>query len=106
MEWGTSKNGQWSTGFSRLGIVGNVIGTVPAIANDIEGGMDPTKAVVSETAGTAAGMAVGNWATSAATGAMVGSVAPGVGTAVGFVVGAGIGALTAYGVSKSIQWVW
>ncbi|MBF6184156.1 MULTISPECIES: hypothetical protein [Nocardia] len=54
--WATSKDGQWSTGFSRLGIVGNVIGTVPAIANDINGGMDPTKAIVSEGAGTAAGM--------------------------------------------------
>lgn len=51
--------GKYTSGMSRLGIVGNVIGTVPAIANDINGGMDPTKAVVTETAGTAAGMALG-----------------------------------------------
>ena len=95
-------------------LAGNVIGTVPAIANDINGGMDPTKAIVSESAGTAAGMAVGtaagtavgSWATGALAGATIGSVVPGAGTAVGFVVGAGVGALTAWGVSKSIQKFW
>ncbi len=104
--WATSKDGQWSTGFSRLGIVGNVIGTVPAIANDINGGMDPTKAIVSEGAGTAAGMGLGAVAGSATAGALAGSVVPGVGTAAGFVVGTIVGAGTAYGVSKSIQWIW
>src|SRR5690606_22307999 len=75
--WGTSADGKWSTGFSKLGIVGNAIGTVPAIANDINGGMDPTKAIVSESAGTAAGLAVGTWAGSAAAGALAGSGARG-----------------------------
>ncbi|NKX87836.1 hypothetical protein [Nocardia coubleae] len=111
-KWG--QDGKWTSGIGRLGIVGNVIGTVPAIANDINGGMDPTEAIVSESAGTAAGMAVGtmagtavgSWATGALTGAAVGSVVPGAGTAVGFVVGAGVGALTAWGVSKSIQKFW
>src|SRR5690606_20241111 len=56
---------------------GNAIGTVPAIANDINGGMDPTKAIVSESAGTAAGLAVGTWAGSAAAGALAGSGARG-----------------------------
>lgn len=101
--------GKYTPGISRLGIIGNVIGTVPAIANDIEGGMDPTEAIVSESAGTAAGMALGGaagfWAATA-TGTVVGSTVPGVGTAVGFVVGAGVGAVTAFGTSKGIQWIW
>ncbi|MGS2807049.1 hypothetical protein [Nocardia sp. MW-W600-9] len=111
-KWG--QDGKWTSGIGKFGIVGNVIGTVPAIANDINGGMDPTKAIVSESAGTAAGMAVGtaagtavgSWATGALAGATIGSVVPGAGTAVGFVVGAGVGALTAWGVSKSIQKFW
>ncbi|MGS2807052.1 hypothetical protein [Nocardia sp. MW-W600-9] len=82
--WGKIDDaGKYTSGMSRLGIVGNVIGTVPAIANDINGGMDPTKAVVTETAGTAAGMALGTWAGAATTGALAGSVVPGVGTAAG-----------------------
>lgn len=105
--WGKVDDaGKYTSGFSRLGIVGNVIGTVPAIANDINGGMDPTKAVVTETAGTAAGMALGTWAGAATTGALAGSVVPGVGTAAGFVVGAAVGAASAYGVSKLTQWMW
>ncbi|MGM7645205.1 hypothetical protein ACSVDM_09940 [Nocardia sp. JW2] len=108
--WGKLDDaGKYTTGLSRLGIVGNVIGTVPAIANDINGGMNPTEAIVSESAGTAVGMAAGSaagvWAGGAA-GAALGSVVPGAGTAVGFVVGAGVGAGMAYLTSKSIQWVW
>ncbi|WP_280305434.1 hypothetical protein [Nocardia neocaledoniensis] len=108
--WGKIDDaGKYTTGLSRLGIVGNVIGTVPAIANDINGGMSPAEAIVSEGAGTAVGMAAGSaagvWAGGAA-GAALGSVVPGAGTAVGFVVGAGVGAGMAYLTSKSIQWVW
>src|SRR5690606_13824154 len=74
---GTAADGQWPTGFSKLGSVGNAIGTVPASASDIDGGMDPTKAIVSESAGTAGGLAVGTWAGSAAAGALAGSGARG-----------------------------
>ncbi|KZM68158.1 hypothetical protein [Nocardia terpenica] len=116
--WGQyGKDGHWTSGLtsglSRFGIIGNAIGTVPAIADDIHGGMNPTEAVVSESGGTAAGMATGTAATALAAagtdalvGAAAGSAVPGVGTAVGFVVGAGVGALTAYFTPKIIQKVW
>lgn len=109
-DWGKSPSGRYTSGISRIGVIGNAIGTVPAIANDIDGGMDPTKAVVSESAGTATGMAVGSVAgaalTYSAAGAWAGSVVPGAGTAVGFVAGAAFGAVATWGASKSIQWVW
>ncbi|SUE15655.1 Uncharacterised protein [Rhodococcus gordoniae] len=85
------------------------VGTVPAIVNDIKGGMDPTEAIVSESAGTVAGMlgAVAASKLSAAfIGAVGGSVVPGVGTAAGFVAGLiGGGAATWYA-SKKIQELW
>ncbi|MET9492799.1 hypothetical protein [Nocardia sp. NPDC006630] len=93
-----------------MGIVGNAIGTVPAIANDINGGMDPTKAIVSEGGGTAAGVVAGGVAAGivadAAAGAAIGSVVPGVGTAAGLVVGTVVGGAVAYLGSKGIQKVW
>lgn len=105
--------GKYAPGISRLGVIGNAIGTVPAISNDIDGGMDPTKVVVSESAGTAVGMAAGSgagWATAVlaggGAGATAGSVVPGAGTALGFVVGIGVSAGAAYGTSKGIQALW
>jgi len=89
-----------------MGIIGNAIGTVPAISNDIDGGMDPTKAVVSESAGAATGMTLGTVLGAGAAGALSGSTVPGVGTAVGFVVGIGASAAAAYGTSKGIQALW
>ncbi|MGU3587134.1 hypothetical protein ACLBYD_28790 [Rhodococcus sp. C26F] len=90
----------------RLGPAGAALGAVPAISNDIEGGMDPTKAVVTEGAGAAAGFAASTWAFGQA-GAMIGTgVAPGVGTAVGLATGAVAGALASYFVSKSAQLLW
>ncbi|MFD4402942.1 hypothetical protein ACFWPH_09270 [Nocardia sp. NPDC058499] len=111
-EWGTFADGKYTTGLSRLGIIGNAIGTVPAITNDIEGGMDPTKAVVSESAGTVAGMAAGGvagaWVSGGSIGAAIGTAVPvpGVGTAAGFVIGAGVAAGAAYLTSKGIQKIW
>lgn len=106
--WG--ERGRWSTGMSRFGIVGNAIGTVPSITNDINGGMDPTQAIVSESVGTAVGMGVGTLAGAAisggAMGATLGSVVPGAGTAVGFVVGAVVGGGASYLTSKLIQKWW
>lgn len=94
----------------RLGPAGAVLGTIPAIANDIDGGMDPTKAIVTESAGTvvgvAAGTAMGSIASAAVAGSTIGSVVPGAGTAVGLIVGVGVGALMAYGVPKVGQWLW
>ena len=94
----------------RLGPAGAVLGTIPAIANDIEGGMDPTKAIVTESAGTvvgvAAGTAMGSITSAAVAGSTIGSVVPGAGTVVGLIVGVGVGALMAYGVPKAGQWLW
>ncbi|EOM75840.1 hypothetical protein DW322_13255 [Rhodococcus rhodnii] len=92
-----------------LGPAGAILGTIPAIHNDIAGGMDPTKAVVTEGAGAVAGLGIGalsGLGASAATGALVGSAVPGVGTVVGFVVGAGFGAFASWGVSKGLQNAW
>ncbi|MFC7449689.1 hypothetical protein [Rhodococcus daqingensis] len=97
-----------------LGPFWAVVGTVPAVVNDIDGGMDPTKAVVSEGVGAGFGLSLGAWAgsavgpvvTSALAGSAVGSAVPGVGTVVGLVVGAGVSAGAGYGVSKMIQKIW
>ncbi|NIL74871.1 hypothetical protein RhoFasB10_00963 [Rhodococcus sp. B10] len=94
----------------RLGPLGAALGTVPAIANDIEGGMDPTKAIVTESAGTVAGTviggALGTAASSAITGMAIGSAVPGIGTAAGLVVGLAVGGLLSYGVPKLGQRLW
>lgn len=113
--WGNvGKDGTWardvSSGFSRLGVVGSAIGTVPSIVDDIHGGMDPTEAVVSEGGGTAAGLlaggVLGGMASGAVAGTELGSVVPGVGNVVGLVVGSAVGAGASYLGSKGIQWLW
>lgn len=85
----------------RLGPAGAVLGTVPAIVNDIDGGMDPTKAIVTESAGTLASIAA-----AAGAGAVMGSLCPGAGTAVGLVVGLAAGAGAAYVFPKLGQLWW
>ncbi|MBY6414112.1 hypothetical protein HQ346_20670 [Rhodococcus sp. BP-252] len=85
----------------RLGPAGAVLGTVPAIVNDIEGGMDPTKAIVTESAGT-----LGSIGASALAGAAMGIFFPGAGTAVGLIVGLSAGAIAAYAVPKLGQRWW
>lgn len=88
-----------------LGPAGALLGAVPAIANDIEGGMDPTKAVVTESAGSAAGLA-GSWV-GGKVGAGIGTiVAPGAGTAIGLALGAVVGGLATWGTSKFLQDKW
>ncbi|UTM36783.1 hypothetical protein MX572_20140 [Rhodococcus pyridinivorans] len=85
------------------------VGTVPAIVNDIKGGMDPTEAVVSESAGTVVGMVgafLASKGTTAAIGAATGSVVPGVGTAAGFAVGLVLGGFATWYTSKRIQELW
>ncbi|MFI6868367.1 hypothetical protein [Nocardia sp. NPDC050406] len=94
-----------TSGLSRMGIIGNAIGTVPAIADDIDGGMSRSEAIVSESVGTGVGMAAGALS-GAYAGAAIGSVFPGAGTAVGFVVGAGVGAVFSHFTSKGIQRLW
>ncbi|QCQ90443.1 WXG100 family type VII secretion target [Rhodococcus sp. SGAir0479] len=93
-----------------MGPFGVVLGAVPAIANDIDGGMDTTKAVTTEVAGAGFGLFAGGLAASMASGAVAGSAAgsavPGLGTAVGLVVGALAGGVAAYGGSKGLQRAW
>ena len=84
-----------------FGPLGAAIGVVPAIANDINGGMVPTKAVVTEGGGVLAGMA-----STALAGAALGSVVPGAGTAVGLVVGVAAGTLGGFVGSKFLQKIW
>ncbi|WP_432677022.1 hypothetical protein ACRAJ3_16685 [Rhodococcus pyridinivorans] len=81
------------------------LGTVPAIANDIESGMDPAKAVVTESAASALG-GVAAWAGAKGGAALGTMITPGVGTAVGFVAGALAGGLTTYISSKGFQALW
>ena len=81
-----------------FGAFGAVLGTVPAIKNDIDGGMDVTQAVVTNSAGTVVGTAL-------AYGAAF-SVVPGFGTGAGIAVGLIVGGVTAYGVSKGSQAIW
>ncbi|MFE3195744.1 hypothetical protein ACFXHA_42560 [Nocardia sp. NPDC059240] len=102
---------EMSSGLSHFGIYGNLIGTIPAIANDIrDGEMDPTKAVVTEVGGAEIGLVsggmVGGFLAGAMEGTALGTAVPGVGNAVGFVVGGAVGALAAYGGSKGLQWLW
>ena len=111
-KWG--REGKWTgditSGMSRFGVAGGILGTVPSIADDIHGGMNPTEAIVSEGGGTAGGMLLGGILGGATSGALeggaIGSVVPGIGNVTGFVVGAGVGALSSYGISKGIQWLW
>jgi len=84
-----------------FGAFGAVLGTVPAIKNDIDGGMDVTQAVVTNSVGTLAGVG-----TAIGVGAAAGSVVPGVGTVAGALGGLVLGGLAAYGVTKGMQWAW
>ncbi|MFF0242736.1 hypothetical protein ACFYRW_21300 [Rhodococcus pyridinivorans] len=81
------------------------LGTVPAIVNDIESGMDPTKAIVTESTASALG-GVAAWAGAKGGAALGTMIAPGVGTAVGLAVGALAGGLTTYISSKGFQALW
>ncbi|MFD6893094.1 hypothetical protein ACFWB0_00925 [Rhodococcus sp. NPDC060086] len=89
-----------------LGPYAAILGTIPAISNDIDGGMDPTKAVVTEGAGSAAGFAAGTFAGTKLGGIIGTAIAPGVGTAAGIVIGAAVGSFFTWGVSKGAQAAW
>ena len=94
---------------TRIGPAAAALGTIPAIVNDIDGGMDPTRAIVSESAGSLAGFIFGGLAaegTAAGIGALCGSVVPGLGTAAGLVVGTAIGGVATWWTSKKIQEEW
>lgn len=90
-----------------VGPFATAIGTVPAIKNDIEGGMEPIQAVVTESVGSAVGFGAAFYG--AKGGAALGTmIAPGFGTAVGLLAGALAGASATYLTSKSMQagWQW
>ncbi|MFZ2529176.1 MAG: hypothetical protein WAX14_16225 [Rhodococcus sp. (in: high G+C Gram-positive bacteria)] len=90
-----------------VGPFATAIGTVPAIKNDIEGGMEPVQAVVTESVGSAVGIGAAFYG--AKGGAALGTmIAPGFGTAVGLLAGALAGAGATYLTSKSMQagWQW
>lgn len=95
-----------------LSAFGAVAGTVPAIARDIDEGMDPTKAVVTNSASTAAGLAVGTAVTWACglVGSAGGSFVPGPGTAAGaaagFALGTAAGGAASHVVSKLLELTW
>ncbi|MGV8872606.1 MAG: hypothetical protein ACOH2Q_08775 [Rhodococcus sp. (in: high G+C Gram-positive bacteria)] len=87
-----------------LGAFGAVAGTIPAIASDIDGGMDPTKAVVVESTTTAAGVIA--TVAFAALGSVAGSIVPGPGTVVGAAAGIALGGAVSFGVSKLFEATW
>ena len=89
-----------------LGPYAAMLGTIPAINNDIEGGMDPTKAVITESAGSAVGFATGTYAGTKLGGIIGTAIAPGAGTAAGLLIGAAVGGLFTWGVSKGAQAAW
>ncbi|MBO0853134.1 MAG: hypothetical protein J2P18_05130 [Nocardia sp.] len=99
-----------SSGISHFGLLGNAVGTIPSIADDIHDGMDPTKAVVTEAGGAETGMIASGLAegvlTGGAEGALDGSFIPGAGTAAGFVVGGAAGLVGSYLGSKGLQALW
>ncbi|MDJ0358965.1 hypothetical protein [Rhodococcus sp. H29-C3] len=86
-----------------FGPAGAVLGVIPAIHNDIAGGMSPTAAIVTEGTAAAGGYLVGSVA-----GGVVGTFIPipVVGTAIGVGVGAALGGLVAWGGSKVMQNLW
>ncbi len=88
-----------------LGPFAAAIGTIPAINNDIEGGMDPTKAVMTEGAGAAAGLG-GTYLGTKIGGTLGTMIVPGAGTAVGIIVGAAVGGLATWVTSKYLQKNW
>ncbi|WP_206492891.1 hypothetical protein [Rhodococcus sp. KRD162] len=95
-----------------LGAFGAVAGTIPSIAHDIDEGVDPTEAVIVNSAGTAAGLMVGTavtWACGIVGGAG-GSVIPGPGTVAGAAAGIALGTLAGgaagSAVSKIVELAW
>ncbi|MGX6509393.1 hypothetical protein [Rhodococcus sp. SJ-2] len=88
-----------------LGPFAASLGTIPAINNDIEGGMDPTKAVITEGAGAVAGLG-GTYIGTKIGGTLGTFIAPGAGTAVGIVVGAAFGGAATWFASKYLQKEW
>ncbi len=91
----------------RLGPAGAVLGVIPAINNDIAGGMSPTKAIVTEGAAAAGAFAAGTYV-----GTWVGGIAgtfipiPVLSTAVGVGVGAVVGGGVGWAGSKFLQSIW
>ncbi|CCQ15534.1 Homoserine O-acetyltransferase [Rhodococcus sp. AW25M09] len=87
-----------------LGAFGAVAGAIPGIADNIDDGMDPTKAVLVEAAPIAAGAAT-TWAFGAI-GGVAGSIVPGPGTVAGAAAGIALGGAVTYGVSKLLEATW
>ncbi|SUE15653.1 WXG100 family type VII secretion target [Rhodococcus gordoniae] len=91
---------------SRIGPVGAALGVIPAISNDIETGMDPAEAVVTESIGAAFGYRIGSGVGKLVGGVAGSLIAPGVGTGVGLVAGTVLGAAIGLGVSRGLQGLW
>ncbi|MDZ7929209.1 MAG: hypothetical protein U5N21_03750 [Rhodococcus sp. (in: high G+C Gram-positive bacteria)] len=87
-----------------LGVFGALAGAAPGIADSIDGGMDPTKAVIVEAAPIAAGAAATY--VFGVIGGAAGSVVPGPGTVAGAAVGIALGGLVSYTADKVIERVW
>ncbi|MCZ4520874.1 hypothetical protein O4220_20370 [Rhodococcus ruber] len=93
-----------------LGAFGAVAGTIPSIAHDIDEGVDPTEAILVNSASTAVGLAAASYVTYALTGlgGVAGSWFPGPGTVAGAAAGVALGTLVggtvSHGVSKVFEW--
>ncbi|MEK8070608.1 hypothetical protein [Rhodococcoides navarretei] len=87
-----------------LGAFGGVAGAIPGFAQNIDDGMDPTKAVIVEAAPIAAGAAT-TWVFGAI-GSVAGSIVPGPGTVAGAAIGIALGGAVNYGVSKLFEAKW
>ncbi|MBX5333215.1 hypothetical protein HQO90_19655 [Rhodococcus fascians] len=93
-----------------LGAFGAVAGTIPSIAHDIDEGVDPTEAILVNSASTAVGLAAASYVTYALTGlgGAAGSLFPGPGTVAGAAAGVALGTIVggtvSHGVSKALEW--
>ncbi|MDV6263860.1 hypothetical protein [Rhodococcoides yunnanense] len=93
-----------------LGAFGAVAGTIPSIAHDIDEGVDPTEAILVNSASTAVGLAAASYVTYALAGlgGAAGSWFPGPGTVAGAAAGVALGTLVggtvSHGVSKAFEW--
>ena len=93
-----------------LGSFGAVAGTIPSIAHDIDEGVNPTEAILVNSASTAVGLAAASYATYALAGlgSAAGSVFPGPGTVAGGAAGVALGTLVggtvSHTVSKIFEW--
>ncbi|MGF0313536.1 hypothetical protein [Rhodococcus sp. IEGM1428] len=93
-----------------LGAFGAVAGTIPSIAHDIDDGVDPTEAILVNSASTAVGLAAASYATYALAGlgSAAGSFIPGPGTvaggAAGLALGTFVGGTVSHTVSKIFEW--